>query len=405
MIEPMAPIPNLKHLHGALEIERRGSISAASAALYLSQPALTQGIRKIEKSLGFKLFRRVHNGLRPSAEGRIYLRRVERALAHLRHVDALHAKTTERASVSRHLNSAQIRALLAVVDRHSYTLAARQLGLAQPTVHRAVKQVEAVCGTPLLHKSPYGLEPTRSARQMARRLWLLLHELEQGRQEVEESRGRMNGRIGIGSLPLARTTLVPVAVTRLLREFPQARVSIVDGPYEELLHALLHARIDVIVGALRRPAPSARIQQKTLFTDTLSVAVRARHPLAQRQRLSRRDLATLQWIAPRQHTPAREAFVRFFRQQQLEAPTQVIECSSLVATRGMLLKSERAALLSARQLEVDIDAGLLAIAASSLPGTGRDIGITTRTEWHPTRIQARALEWIERASQGEGPRH
>ena len=94
-----------------------------------------------------------------------------------------------------------------------------------------------------------------------------------------------------------------MAVTRLLREFPQARVSIVDGPYEELLHALLHARTDVIVGALRRP-------------------------------------------------------------------TQVIECNSLVATRGMLLNSERAALLSAQQLEVDIDAGLLAIAAASLPGDG-----------------------------------
>ena len=89
----------------------------------------------------------------------------------------------------------------------------------------------------------------------------------------------------------------------------------------------------------------------------------------------------------------------------LRRPAQVIECSSLVATRGMLLKSERAALLSARQLEVDIDAGLLAIAAASLPGTGRDIGITTRTEWHPARIQARVLEWLERVSQREGPRH
>ena len=403
MPERMTPIPNLKHLSGAVEIKHRGSISKASEAIYLSQSALTQGIRKIEGDLGFDLFLRFHNGLRPTQEGRIYLRRVERALGHLRHVDQLYARTGagKRAPVSRRLSSTQIRALLAVVERQSYTLAARQLGLAQPTVHRAVKQVEALCGTALLQQtSP--LEPTWSARQMARRLWLLLHELEQGLQEVEESQGRMSGRVAIGSLPLARTKLVPVAVTRLLREFPEARVRIVDGPYDELLDALLHARIDVLVGALRRPTPSAEIRQTRLFTDTLSVAVRPQHPLAHRQRLSRSDLARLEWIAPREHTPAREAFVRFFRQQKLKIPPRVIECSSLVATRGMLLESDRAALLSAKQLEVDIGAGLLAMAAAKLPGTGRAIGITTRTGWNPTRIQARLLALLK-AEGGDPP--
>lgn len=391
---------NLRHLISAVEIQKLGSIRKASERVHVSQSALTQGIHKLEARLGFELFSRFHDGLRPTEMGETFLLRARRALAYLTAMDAALPRPARSpgAVLARSLTSAQLRALVAVVDRGSYTLAARKLGLAQPSVHRAVKHVEAVCGGALLNKTPAGLEPTWQARELARLIALYFHELAQGEQEVAELRGQMTGRLRVGSLPLARTRMVPQAVTRLLKDYPQAEVSIVEGPYEEQLHALLHGRLDVIVGALRYPKPSAELEQRKLFTDKLSIAFRPGHPLQNQGILGVENLRNLSWIAPREDTPAREAFSRFFEQHDLPPPQHIVECSSLVATRGMLLDSDRVALLSAKQLEVDIQAGLLALGVWDLPGVDRDIGITTRRDWRPTRIQRQFLGRLQNAA-------
>jgi DNA-binding transcriptional LysR family regulator len=109
-------------------------------------------------------------------------------------------------------------------------------------------------------------------------------------------------------------------------------------------------------------------------------------------------LAILEWIAPTIGTPARRLFTRFFEEHDVAAPKRIIECSSLVATRGLLQLSDRAALLSASQIRSDIDSGQLAVLADALPGTARSIGLTTRADWIPTAIQEKFTRILRRLS-------
>ncbi|EED33365.1 transcriptional regulator, LysR family [gamma proteobacterium NOR5-3] len=391
---------NLRHLQAALAVQQQGSISRAKETVHLSQSAITQGISKLEKDLGFRLFDRSYEGLNSTKEGEIYLRRVAQSFNYLRQIDKFlpptkHAKNTP---IYRSLTSTQIRALMHVVEQRSYTRAARRLQLAQPSVYRAVQDVEAVFGYKFFNKSPSGLEPSWSVKEIARHIALFFAELSQAFDEVNEHKGQMAGRLRIGSLPLARTRTVPRAVVKITRDFPDVQVSIIDGPYEEQLHALLHGRLDLIVGALREPAPSPDIVQKILFEDVLHVVMRPGHPLGKRRKLSALELQNLDWVAPRQDTPAREAFTELFRSNGLAPPEHVIECSSLVATRGILMESDRAALLSARQVEVDLDSGLLSINPHHLRGTTRNIGITLRKGWEPTRVQQRFMDRLKEES-------
>ena len=64
-----------------------GSISKASQQCFLSQPALTRQIQAMEKELGFPLFERCYNGIKPTRPGHIFyeetvplLRQYEKAL-------------------------------------------------------------------------------------------------------------------------------------------------------------------------------------------------------------------------------------------------------------------------------------------------------------------------------------
>ncbi|MBR3085161.1 MAG: LysR family transcriptional regulator [Kiritimatiellae bacterium] len=63
-------------LHGLVEIERLGSFTAAAKALFVSQPALSRAMRKLESELGVALFDR-HGG-------RACARRIGRARRHVR---------------------------------------------------------------------------------------------------------------------------------------------------------------------------------------------------------------------------------------------------------------------------------------------------------------------------------
>jgi|TARA_B100000446_G_scaffold186828_1_gene214178 DNA-binding transcriptional LysR family regulator len=395
--KPPRTSPNLRHLAAALEISRHGSISRATKQIHLSQSAITQALAKLEKQLDLQLFTRSANGLFATDGGEIFLSRIERAFEWLKLVDGLIEQGSQRKGTPlyRTFTTTQLRALITVVEQGNYTLAANRLHLTQPTVHRAVKELETVCNLRFFQRSPAGVEASWKARQVARYASLFFSELAQGIEEVNEHRGQMTGSLRVGSLPLARTRMVPQGVTRLLEEFPQARISIIDGPYEEQLHSLLHGQLDIIVGALREPSPSPDIEQKLLFSDPLYLVVRPEHPLADRAARDAEELRDLDWIAPREHTPAREAFTRFFASEGLRPPEHIVECSSMVAIRGLLLESNRVALLPARQVEVEVDMGLLAISPQKLAGTSRNIGLAVRKNWVPTRIQQRFIELIQ----------
>lgn len=383
---------NLRHLFALTVIADAGSLSAAAERVHLSQSALTQALRKIENSAGLPLFERAGHGVTPTDAGRLLINRSARASALLIKAEQeIHQREAIQRNFDeshRHITTSQLRAMIAIVETGGYSLAARRLGLAQPTVYRAAKDLEARIGVQFFIRSAKGVEATESAQLLARYAELAFSEIRQGFEEVSELQGIMSTRVSIGSLPLARAELLPMAVTRLLDLYPDAKISILDGPYEEQLHALRYGQIDWIIGALRHPTPTTDIVQQHLFEEPLSIVVRTGHPLLGAQAPDPAALSKLEWIAPREHTPTRHLFTALFVRADVAIPQRVIECSSLIATRSLLQMGDRAALLSLSQVRRDVESKQLAILADSLPETARSIGLTTRTDWEPTSIQA-----------------
>jgi DNA-binding transcriptional LysR family regulator len=395
---------NLRHFFAMHEIANAGSIRAAAESVFMSQPALTRVLHKLDDLAGTPLFERSGFGVAETAAGEVLVRRARRAIALLvdaeREIRARFPATSTGSPLYRHVTSSQLHALVAVVETGGYSTAARRLGLAQPTVHRAAKELEKIIGVDLFPHAARGVEPSEAARRLARSAQLVFAEIRQGFEEVKELQGTTDSRIAVGCLPLARSEFLPTAITRLLSTYPDARVSILDGPYIEQLHALRYGQIDWLLGALRQPVPTRDVIQEALFDQPLVVVVRPGHPLLESDSPDIAELAKLEWVAPRSLAPAREFFDALFDRNGVDAPTRIIECSSLIATRGLLRQSDRAALLSPLQVREDVSAGDLAILIDAIPGSSRSIGLTTRDNWEPTMVQAEFVKIVrELASQ------
>lgn len=376
--------PNLRHLAVVAEVARRGSTQAAARAAFLSQPAATQAVAAIERWLGQPLFARGAGGMTPLPGAHACLGRIERALAQLRSAGA-EPLAAGRGGGLRGLSVAQLQALIAVAGQGGASAAARSLGVSRPTLHRATRALEARIGVALFEQTSFGRTPTREAARLARHAQLAFAELGQARAERAAAAGAEVGRTVVGLMPLARSALVPRALNAFMARHPAHLVEILDGTYEDLLAALRQGRADLLVGALREPAPADDVREEFLFEDPLALLVRARHPLARLRAPVRADLARYPWIAPRQGSPLRRHFDRLFPG---DPPAGLIECNSLEAARALLLESDRVMLASARPAGLELEQGRLAVLPHPDGPVARRIGLTLRRGWQPTATQS-----------------
>ena len=382
--------PNLRHLRLALAVAEGGSASYAAEKLRISQPAVTQALAGLEDSFGQKLFDRGPRGLKPNEAGGKLIRRLERAFSRL---DPALEAIAPRLVLT--VTAAQLRALAAVTEAGNVTLAARHLGLAQPTVQRAVSQIESEAARPLFERTARGLRPLRPTRDLARAARLAFAEFEQARGDLAALIGGDGDHVAIGAMPLSRAAILGPALSRLHKRFPQVPVRVIDGPYPDLLAALLRGEAHVLIGALRFPPPPGEVEQIELFQDRLVIAHQPGHPLAG-QSPDLDTLAPYPWIVGAPGSPSREHFERHFGPA---AGQGAIETGSVILVREVLLSSDALSLVSERQIAPELARGTLAVLPLRPEGTERAIGLTLRRDFLPTPAQAALIQILREAAQ------
>lgn len=371
----------------ALAVWQQGSAAQAATVFPVSVSSVARAVQWLEQQLGVPLFERQARGMTASRAAQVILPQVQRAFTQLGLADAeLQAwrRAPSGAAPAASLGVRHVRVLLAVLQQGSETLAAAQLGVSQPAVQQALAQLEHRVQCRLFDRVARGLRPTAAALCLAKRVRLALAEFRQAQEAWDWSQGHQRGRLVIGALPLSSGGLVPQAAEALLQRYPALHITVVDGTYDTLLQGLRQAEVDVIVGALRYPAPASDVCQSVLFTDTLGVMACADHPVLQRPGLTLAELLAQAWITPLAATPARLAFDQAFRAQGLAPPPDTLSSNSPAVIRALLLESQRLALVSPALLARELALGLVRQVPVAVTGTERHIGITLRTDQQPS---------------------
>src|SRR5256885_4219855 len=74
----------LAQMEGFLEVARRGNVSRAAEAMFVTQPTLTARLHALERELGEPLFARTRRGMKLTDAGRAFLPYAERAMRAVR---------------------------------------------------------------------------------------------------------------------------------------------------------------------------------------------------------------------------------------------------------------------------------------------------------------------------------
>ena len=284
----------------------------------------------------------------------------------------------------------QLRTLAAIADHGGVAAAARAGHISQPAVTRTLRDLERRLEVRLFTRSPSGMTLTAAGEALLGRARRVLAELAAAEHEISALRGTARGRLVVGTLPFMRSSLVPVAVSRFLAEYPKVEVALVDESYEAMLRRVSSGEIDLIVGTLRDEPLPPDLRAEVLFRDPLCVFARSGHPLLARRRLALRDLAGADWVLPGRNFRQRRQLERIFADAGLPPPHTSVEAVSLSTIRTLLMESDRLTVASRQRFRYEETAGDLRVLPVPLPGTRRPIGIVTRRDALPSPVQ-RAL--------------
>lgn len=380
------PKVSIRQARTFLAVARHSSITGAAKVINRSQTSVTKSLRDLEDELGVELFDRSSKGVTLTAFGKVLEHGASQAANEFEHAGGLIPPMTMKASpglarfFQMDVSEKWIDALLATADQQNLDAAAKQLNVTTAAVSANLRKLEDILSMSLFERLPNANIPTAFTRDLIRYIKLAQSHLRHTCDELSGMKGVKTGQVAVGSLPFMRTLILPRAIKHLRDSHPHIDITTLEGPYNDLVAALRCGDIDFLVGALRGDDCDPDLLEESLLEDKLSLIVRCGHPLEKQKEIQWRDLQGFDWVLPRHHTPTRELFETAISKHNLKTPSHVIETSSFVLLRGLLLETDYITVLSRHQIHYEEKHGILAALPLQLPETNRPIGVTRRAQ-------------------------
>lgn len=179
------------------------------------------------------------------------------------------------------MDTRQLAAFCAVVERRSFSLAAERLGVTQPAVSQQVRALERRLGTPLLDRSGRRVEPTEAGWRLYRGAQRLLALEEQLAAEVAAAAGgELAGELVLGASTGPAAIAVPLLLCEFQRQNPGVHVSLTVSDTHTVVERVARRELELgIVGASRR---HRGVRFEPFFSDEVILACPPGHRFAGR---------------------------------------------------------------------------------------------------------------------------
>jgi DNA-binding transcriptional LysR family regulator len=242
------------------------------------------------------------------------------------------------------MNPASLRAFAAVADNGGFTAAARALGVSQPAVSRAVRDLERSVGFELLERAPKGIRLTRAGESFLLNAREVIGAMRSAEESVVALGGLGHGRLHLGASTTIATYVLPVFIGKFLEQHPAVDVRLDSAHTRGIAQLLLDYQLDIAI--TEAPVSHEKINSRRWRTDHLVAVASPKHPLASRKRIPPSALA-----------------IELLLLRERESGTRAIVLAGLAA----------AGVIPGRTMEIDGPEAIKQIAAA-----GRGIAIVSR---------------------------
>lgn len=271
--------------------------------------------------------------------------------------------------------------LTVVADEGTLVGAARSMHVTQPVVTRSLQEIESIAGVELFARGPRGVRPTQYGEVLIEHARAVVGNVRAAAGRITELQRVGMEPVRVGTNLAGAYSLLPHTLIRLKRAHPHLTVSVVEAMPEELGLQLARGDVDVLVGRLQPSRPHVMLRHVRLYDEPVRLVVRHGHPCRRTPGSGIEDLMDLPWIVPGRDTRLRQEIDELFDRQNLPLPANIIECSTILTLRTVLLETDAVAPLPMLIGARDPSLAVLPLALDTVP---REIGISTVADRPPS---------------------
>ncbi len=230
-----------------------------------------------------------------------------------------------------------LRYFLIVAKEQSFTKAAEQLHITQPTLSRQLAALEEELGCALFHRGGRSITLTDEGILLKRRALEIIDLEDRIVDEFKGDTGMVDGVITIGCGEFAAVEILAQIISGFKEKYPMVQIALHTGTADTTLEMMNKGLIDI--GLFLEPTSTENLDYiRIQDSDRWVVSMKPDDPLAQKEVITKEDLLQLPLILPERYSVQSELanwFGRDFEKVQIAFTSNLGTNAGVMAMNGL----------------------------------------------------------------------
>jgi len=236
----------------------------------------------------------------------------------------------------------QLEYFIAVSDAQSFTRAAEQLHISQPSVTTAIKSLEKELGIVLFDRTNKKPTLTGDGQIFYDHICVVMYDISKAAQKAAELKNLSSGNIKIGISPLTCLSATTFLLAKFHNSFPALKLIFTETSTEDIEQLLENENIDL--GFIFKHHAMEALEYAIVSKETLFAYMPTSHRLGKNKSISLQKLFGEKLILPRRNSQYRVILDNLFAQHGLQ-PDINFETNYIQMIKNLIISGSGIALL------------------------------------------------------------
>jgi DNA-binding transcriptional LysR family regulator len=192
------------------------------------------------------------------------------------------------------IDSRQLLAFVTLLEKGSFTAAAREMGLTQSAVTHSMQALERDLGCRVLDRLGKRITATQAGEALQQHALTILSTMRRARSELTHLGQWGTGRLRVAATATVCQHIIPAVIREFRESFPNWNIQIEPLDTPDGISALRERRVDICVGL--EPDPQSDLTFRKHASDELSFIVHPLHPWVETGAAEPEQIATQSYI-------------------------------------------------------------------------------------------------------------
>lgn len=288
----------------------------------------------------------------------------------------------------------QIRYFIAAADAQQISAAAIELGISQPAITAAIKELEADLGVALIRRRVGGITLTQEGLKFLSQARNVQMSVADAILSIKKDDARISGTVRLGVTYTGLGYFILPTLARFRRHFPEVNVELHEMSRTELENAIISGHVDLALIIISNINDYDAISYRVLLRSQRLLWMSSQHRLSTISEISLSDIYTENFV---QFTndEADISAQRYLREHGF-TPNIVLKTTSMEAVRGMVATGAAVTILANlvyRPWSLDGHRVELRPLRENIPSL--DLGLAWRRGRQLSEAESRLLRFLE----------